>query len=46
MCSTRQGYSRIVKGFDEFAVYRAVQLNPDAPFLHQQKLATPLGTTI
>jgi hypothetical protein len=28
VCSTRQGYSRIVKGFDEFAVYRAVQLNP------------------
>jgi hypothetical protein len=28
VCSTRQGYSRIVKGFGEFAVYRAVQLNP------------------
>jgi hypothetical protein len=28
MCSMRQGYSRIVKGFGEFAVYRAVQLNP------------------
>jgi hypothetical protein len=28
VCSTRQGYNRIVKGFGEFAVYRAVQLNP------------------
>jgi hypothetical protein len=28
VCSMRQGYSRIVKGFGEFAVYRAVQLNP------------------
>jgi hypothetical protein len=26
--SMRQGYSRIVKGFSGFAVYRAVQLNP------------------
>jgi hypothetical protein len=28
VCSTRQGYSRIVKGFGEFAMYRVVQLNP------------------
>jgi hypothetical protein len=28
VCSTRQGYSRIVMGFSKFVVYRAVQLNP------------------